>query len=146
MNIEKVLEFVGNHWMLAAGLFIVTLLLVQDFFDSLTRRYRTTTPAGAVVLLNNDDTILIDVRESAEFAKGHIENALPIPLSSLDGKLYELEQYKQTPVIVTCQQGSRSSAACKKLHKAGFTQVYDMKGGMLAWEDAKLPINRKRKK
>ena len=146
MNIEKILEFVGNHWMLAGGLFIVTLLLIQDIFDSLTRRYRTTTPTGAVKLLNNDDTILIDVRESAEFGKGHIENALHIPLSSLDGKLYELEPHKQTPVIVTCQQGSRSANACKKLHKAGFTQVYDMKGGMLAWEDAKLPINRKRKK
>jgi rhodanese-related sulfurtransferase len=146
MNIEKILEFVGNHWMLAAGLFVVTLLLIQDIFDSLTRRYRTTTPNGAVILLNNDDTILIDVRETAEYGKGHIENALNIPLSSLDGKLYELEPHKLTPVIVTCQQGSRSASACKKLHKAGFTQVYDMKGGMLAWEDAKLPINRKRKK
>jgi len=146
MNIERILEFAGNHWMLAGGLLIVTLLLIQDIFDSLTRRYRTTTPNGAVLLLNNDDTIIIDVRESAEFAKGHIENALHIPLSSLDGKLFELEPHKQTPVIITCQQGTRSASACKKLHKAGFTQIYDMKGGMLAWEDAKLPISRKRKK
>lgn len=146
MNIERILEFAGNHWLLAAGLFIVILLLIQDLFDSLTRRYRTTTPTGAVALLNIDNSIIIDVRDTSEYSKGHIENALHIPLSSLDGKLYELEPHKQSPVIVTCQQGSRSAPACKKLHKAGFTQVYDMRGGMLAWEDAKLPISRKRKK
>jgi rhodanese-related sulfurtransferase len=146
METERILEFISNHWILSSGLFIVTLLLIQDFFETLTRKYKTTTPTGAVALLNDDETIVIDVREPHEYAKGHIENARHISLGRLDEKLYELSPHKTTPIIVTCQQGTRSSHACKKLVKAGFTQVYDMKGGMLAWEDLKLPVTTKKKK
>ncbi len=146
MDIERTLEFVSNHWILSSGLFVVTLLLIQDLFDSITRKHKVITPTGAVALLNDERTIVIDVREPHEYAKGHIENSLAIPLARVDEKLYELQQYKDTPVIVTCQQGTRSAHVCKKLTKAGFTQVYDLKGGMLAWEDEKLPVTKKKTK
>jgi len=146
MDFERIVEFISNHWILSSGLFVVTLLLVQDLFDSITRKYKVVSPTGAVTLLNDDRTIVIDVREPHEFAKGHIESALAIPLARVDDKLYELEPRKHTPVIVTCQQGTRSAHVCKKLTQAGFTDVYDLKGGMLAWEDAKLPMVKKKGK
>lgn len=146
MDMERTIEFISNHWILSSGLFIVTLLLIQDFYDSITRTYKVVSPAAAVALLNDERTIVIDVREPHEYAKGHIENAMAIPLSRVDEKLYELESHKNSPVIVTCQQGTRSAHICKKLTKAGFTEVYDLKGGMLAWEDAKLPVTKKKGK
>lgn len=144
MDIERIIEFVSNHWIMSSGLFVVTLLLIQDLFDSITSKHKTLSPTAAVILMNDDRCIVIDVRESNEFAKGHIENARNIPLAKLDEKLYELEPFKNDPIIVTCQQGSRSLPACKKLTKNGFTQVYELKGGMLAWEESKLPVSRKK--
>ncbi|MBS1214830.1 MAG: rhodanese-like protein, partial [Proteobacteria bacterium] len=87
MDMERTLEFISNHWIMSSGLFVVTLLLIQDIFDSITRKYKVVTPAGAVTLLNDDQTIVIDVREPHEYAKGHIENALAISLARVDEKL-----------------------------------------------------------
>lgn len=146
MQIERTLEFISNHWMLSSGLFIVALLLLQDLFDALTRKYKTASPAAAVGLLNREDTIVIDVREPADFAKGHIDGARPIALPRLKEKLFELEPYKNSPILVYCQQGTLSKEACKQLAAAGFTQVYSLDGGLLTWQDQKLPLVRKSKK
>ena len=146
MDMERTIEFVSNHWIMSSGLFVVSLLLVQDLFDAMTRKYKAISPAGAVALLNDERTIVVDVREPHEFAKGHIENARNISLGSLDEKIYELEPYKNSPIIIACQQGTRSKEACKKLVKQGFTQVYELSGGILSWEDQKLPVSRKKNK
>jgi rhodanese-related sulfurtransferase len=145
MDIARVVEFASNHWILTSGYFLVFALIVQDFYDALTSRHKGITPTAAVQLLNDERTVVIDVREPHEFAKGHIENAKSFPLGSLDDKMFTLEQYKEVPVIVTCEQGTRSLMACKKLTKRGFTQVNELKGGMQAWGDAKLPIAVKKK-
>jgi len=144
MDIDRVFEFVSNHWIMSSGLFIVTLLLIQDLFDSAFRKYKVISPAGAVALLNDDRTILIDVREPNEFASGHIENAKHIPYGRLEEKIYELEPHQESPIIVVCQTGTRSQPACKKLTQRGFTQIYEMKGGMLAWQDMKYPVSKKK--
>ncbi|MDD5035721.1 MAG: rhodanese-like domain-containing protein, partial [Methylococcaceae bacterium] len=73
MEIERTIEFLSNHWMLSSGHFVVSLLLIQDLFDSVTRKYKTVSPAGAVALLNVEGVVVIDVREPHEFVKGHIE-------------------------------------------------------------------------
>lgn len=146
MDIERTLQFISNHWLLSSGQFIVSLLLVQDFYDTLTRKYKTATPAAAVALLNQEGSIVIDVREPAEFAKGHIEGARHIPLVRVKEKFFELEPYKNSPILVYCQQGTRSKEACKQLAAEGFTQVYYLDGGILTWQDQKLPLVRKGKK
>lgn len=145
MDIDRIIEFTSNHWIMSSGLVIVALLLMQDLLDSFLRKYKLISPAEVVSLLNDDHTVLIDVREPHEFANGHIENARPIPYGRLDEKIYELEPYKDSPVIVVCQSGTRSQPACKKLSKQGFHQLYEMKGGMLAWQDLKLPVSKKKK-
>jgi rhodanese-related sulfurtransferase len=146
MEIERTLQFISNHPMLSGGQFIVTLLLIQDLFDTATRKYKTASPAAAVALLNQDDTIVIDARDPAEFAKGHIEGARQISLARLKDKLLELEKHKNSPVLVYCQQGTHSKEACKQLAAAGFTQVYYLEGGILTWQDQKLPLVKKSKK
>jgi rhodanese-related sulfurtransferase len=97
-------------------------------------------------LLNQDEIIVIDAREPAEFAKGHIEGARQISLVRLKDKLPELEPHKNHPVLVYCQQGTHSKEACKQLAAAGFSQVYYLEGGILTWQDQKLPLVKKSKK
>ena len=146
MEIERILQFINNHMLLSSGYFIVTVLLLHDLFDTLTRKYKLATPARAVELLNQDQTVVIDVREPHEFAKGYIEGAHHISLGRLKEKMYEFEANKDAPILVYCQQGTRSKEACKQLVKEGFTQVYYLEGGILTWQDQKLPLVKKHKK
>ncbi|WP_327036686.1 rhodanese-like domain-containing protein [Methylomonas sp. MK1] len=90
--------------------------------------------------MNSDDVVVLDVREANEFVKSHIENAINIPLGKLEEQISSLEKHKNHPMIVTCQTGARSVAACKTLTKTGFDNVFNMSGGMQSWEDNKLPI------
>ena len=144
MDTQRFVEFITKNWFWCSAWFLITILLIQDMYDLLTRKHKTVTPAKAVALLNDENTVVIDVREPHEFAKGHIENARLISIGKIDEKLYELEPHKDKPILVICQQGTRSAHACKKLNKAGFSQVYELSGGMLAWEDQKLPISKKK--
>jgi rhodanese-related sulfurtransferase len=144
VNPQQLIEFVGNHWMMAAGLFVVAILLVQDILDSATRRHKTVTPLEAVVLMNKEETLVIDVREPNEYAEGHIDGARNIPLAKLDERAAELESHKQLPILINCQSGTRSLAAGKKLTKLGFTQIFELKGGIYGWKDQNLPLSKKR--
>lgn len=143
---DRVFEFVSNHWIMVSMLLIVTVLLIQDLIDGLTRNYKLVTATAAVGLLSQEDSLILDVREPHEWAKGHVENAVHIPLGKLAERIHELETHKATPVVVMCQSGTRSIEACKTLAKAGFTQIYNLGGGMMEWEEAKLPVTNKKSK
>lgn len=77
--------------------------------------------------------LLLDVRTNGEFAGGHVEGALNIPVQELDEKLSTLPAKKDQPVVVYCHSGRRSAAAVKMLEKAGFTKVSDL-GAMSNWK------------
>ncbi|MHC5308578.1 MBL fold metallo-hydrolase [Myroides sp. LJL116] len=74
-----------------------------------------------------EDSIVLDVRKSAEFAAGNVDKSLHIPLNELAQKSESLDKEKQ--IFVYCQGGYRSSIACSILKKLGFTNVVDVKGG-----------------
>lgn len=143
---DRYIEFILNHWMLFIGLVVVTILLIQEFIESAFRKFASISPLRAVTQMNSDDTVVIDVREEHEFNKGHIENAVNAPFGKFDENSKQLEIYKNSPVIVVCQTGTRSTPACKKLCKMGFEKVFNLTGGMQSWEDNKLPIKIKKKK
>ncbi|WP_341327378.1 rhodanese-like domain-containing protein [Methylotuvimicrobium sp. KM2] len=137
---DRLIEFILNHYILSLALAVVTFLLIQDLFESLFNKFKALSPLLAVVKMNASDAIIIDVREPPEFIKGAIENAVNVPLGKLESQLDELAQHKDHPVIVVCQTGTRSVPACKTLTKAGFSDVYNIIGGMQSWEENKLPI------
>ena len=78
--------------------------------------------------------VLVDVREKNEWDFGHINGAIHIPLGQLAGRIKELDS--QASTVVYCRSGSRSSAGAAMLKKAGFTDVRNLSGGMIAWEMA----------
>ncbi len=96
----------------------------------------------ATRLMNQPGALVLDVRETAEFAAGHLPRARHIPLGELATRIGELAKFKDKPVIVTCRSGARSGSACRTLAKAGFTNVHNLKGGVPAWEQASLPVEK----
>lgn len=103
-------------------------------------------PTEATLLINREDALVIDVRETNEYASGFIAGSRNIPLARLAERLGELDGDKNRKVVVACAGGSRSAQAVKTLTQAGFTDVRNLAGGISAWQQAGLPLSRKGKK
>ena len=84
------------------------------------------------------DAVIVDVRENSEWNAQHIPGAIHIPLAQLNERLSELKQYKDSLVITQCRSGIRSEQALEVLKSAGFSKVYSMNGGIMAWDKAGL--------
>ncbi len=93
----------------------------------------------ATRLMNQGSTLILDVRDGAEYASGHLPRARHIPLKELSNRIDEIGKYKDKPVIVTSRGGN---AALRSLKQAGFTTVYQLKGGLAAWQQASLPVEK----
>lgn len=138
---DRYLEFILNHYILSLAFAVVTFLLIQELFDTAFKKFGSVSPLLAVAKMNDSDTTVIDVREPPEFVQNHIENAINTPLSKLPEHLSKLEAHKKNPILIACQNGTRSASAGKILTKAGFEQVFVITGGMQSWEnDYKLPV------
>jgi len=137
---ELYIEFASNHWMLVTAFLAVTYFLIHDIIETSLRKYKSISPMLTVTRLNSANPIILDVRDAGEYKKGHLADAIHIPLTSLDNSMKKIELYKSDEVIVTCQTGMRSTSACDKLIKEGFTNVFNMTGGMQSWEENKLPV------
>jgi rhodanese-related sulfurtransferase len=96
--------------------------------------------AEAVMLMNRSKPLILDVRDEAEYAAGHIQGAKHIPVAELAARMKEIEKYKDKPVLVHCQKGMRAKGACSILKAQQFSQLHNLQGGLDAWIEAKLPL------
>ena len=101
------------------------------------------TPKEASVLTSEKKAVIVDVREEDEWNAGHIAGAVHIPLKQLETRLPELQQYKDKTIITQCRSGKRSADALEVLKSAGFTNVYSMDGGIMAWSKDGLTMQQK---
>ncbi len=138
---QQLIEFAMNHWILVTAFLLVAGYLV---FTLLQGDKGSVDPLGATDLINHQEAVVVDVRPSADFYKGHIINAINIPSNGFASQIGTLSKHKQKPIIVSCRSGAQSASACQQLRKAGFEQVFNLKGGILAWQSANLPVTRKK--
>jgi rhodanese-related sulfurtransferase len=91
-------------------------------------------------LYKKADVQLIDVRTPAEYAEGHLRGSLNIDVMNNQflEKIDDLDPSK--PVYVYCRSGQRSTNAGNQFIDAGFTEVYNLKGGILAWQSEGFPV------
>ncbi len=139
---EQVIEFATNHVMLVGAFAVVLLALVWNLIADPGGK-NAVDPMGATALINHEDAVVLDVRSMAEYKDGHIVNAINIPLNGLGNNLKQLEKHRDKPILAVCRSGSRSGAACSLLRKHGFEKAKNLRGGMMAWESANLPVRRK---
>ncbi len=139
------LEFVQQQWPLFLALAIIVVMLIYSYVGDRLMGYRTVDPHQATRLIN-DGAALLDVRSEAEYRGGHIAGASNVPVSQLKDRLGKLSFAKDAPVVVYCQSGARSARACGLLVKSGFTRVHNLGGGVMAWQNAGLPLTTDRPK
>ena len=141
--LTQISEFAVNHLYLVAAFVVLLALVVFNEVKIATQRFASLTPANAVQLMNNEDVVVLDVREASETAVGKIAKAVQIPVGAVKTRIAELDKHKGKTLLVYCKTGARSAAACKELSQHGFDKVYSLNGGLLAWQEAHLPISKK---
>jgi rhodanese-related sulfurtransferase len=100
---------------------------------------QTVTPATLKTWLDNNQAVLVDVREPAEFASEHIAGATLLPLGRVGSAA--LPAFAGRKLVITCRKGGRGQAACEQLRKNfGAATIYNLEGGIEAWEKAGLPL------
>lgn len=134
-------HFVSGNWELFVALVIILFLLARTWFGP--SAVVMVLASEAVQLINHKNALVVDVRTEKEYKESHVMNALHIPLGMLDGRIQELQAYKNSVVVMVCRSGARSAQAATRLKKQGFTNVHNIGGGMLAWERVKLPTTMK---
>jgi len=137
----NLLKFVTEH------IFLVALAAVSGGMLIWPALRRTTggpsiSTLQATLLINQQNALVLDVREAAEYAKGHVLNSRHMAMSELGARSAEIEKYKARPVIVVCESGNRSDKAAAGLRKQGFAQVFSLSGGIGAWQQAGLPLEK----
>lgn len=117
-------------------------MLFWSMFGNRIRGISEVDCPAALQLINHKDALVLDVREENEYKMGHVLNSRQIPFGQLDERIGELEKYKGKPIVVVCRTGNRSCMAYATLAKYGFTQVYNLAGGVAAWQKANLPLEK----
>jgi rhodanese-related sulfurtransferase len=110
-----------------------------------SRPFRASHEIGAfeaVQLINRRDALVLDVRDTGDYAAGHIVNAKHIPEAQLADRMKELEKHRSRPIIVACRTGQRAPAVTATLRKQGYPEVFALRGGIAAWQQASMPLEK----
>ena len=136
---QDITVFIQNHLLLSLVLVIALILLIIIEFVKQNSGATRLTPRRATHLINHMDAVIVDIRDSEAFNKGHIVNAINLPSKEIEQKIQKIDKFKSQPVILVCATGVESQRAFMTLQKKGFNvQVLD--GGMRAWREAEMPV------
>jgi rhodanese-related sulfurtransferase len=98
--------------------------------------------AQATHLINREDALVLDVREPGEYGAGHILGAKNLPPARLDSGAGDVAKKKDATLILYCDTGDRAGKAIAALKKQGYNKVVSLSGGLAAWKQAGLPVER----
>jgi len=134
------LNFLIDNWFLVIAALVSGGMLLWPLLASGSQG-AAVSPAEAVQLVNREKGVLIDVSEPAEFAQGHAVGSRNIPFGQLEGHK-QLPSNKALPLVVVCPTGARAGRAAGMLRKLGYEKAQVLAGGLKAWRDASLPVEK----
>lgn len=140
ITMEDINQFIMSHPLLVGSFVFVLILFIFSELRRGNLGYKNISSMQAVQVSNHEEAIFLDVREPGEYNTGHLVDSVHIPLGSLMDKLNQLEKYKEKSLIIYCRSGNRSAQACEILKKQGFTQLYNLQGGIIAWQADNMPV------
>jgi rhodanese-related sulfurtransferase len=136
------MTFFQENWVLIVVAFVSGAMLVWPLVQRGFSPMKAVGTLAATHLINTRDALLLDLREAKDFQGGRLPNSLHVPISQLASRSTELAKHVSRPVIAYCDNGSRSRTAGVALANAGFSEVYQLSGGLKAWRDAGLPVEK----
>jgi rhodanese-related sulfurtransferase len=140
---QQFVEFIGNHPMLATIWVVLFLWLLYSTVNSKLSPIKELGTHAVTLLMNRSDAIVLDIRQQADFKKGHILGAKTLTQEQINKADFKsLEKYKSTPIVVVCAMGVSARRTASQLLKDGFSQVSVLKGGMNTWNAEGLPVKK----
>lgn len=140
MTFAELAAFAGRNPFLSLLLGALTVALLANEIVSLLSGIRRVGPALLTAMINRDNALVVDLRASGDFEKGHIAGARNVQMSQFDPENKALAPAKALPVVLVCQAGQTAQGAARRLRKAGFSNVAVLDGGIRAWQAADLPL------
>ena len=134
------LEFLIQNWYLVLAAVVSGGMLLWPQFKG-GGGASTVSTSEAVRLVNREKAQMVDVSEPDEFAASHVVGARNVPLGRLEGAK-ELPGNKNLPLVLVCPNGSRAARGAALLRKAGYEKAQSLAGGLAAWREANLPIEK----
>jgi rhodanese-related sulfurtransferase len=136
------LRFLQDNWPLILVMIVSGGMLLWPMIGRRWSPVREIGAMEATQLLNRRNALMLDVREPKEYLDRRVLNAVHVPHSQLASRGQELKKLTARPVIAYCDRGQRSRAAAAALAKIGFTEIYTLRGGLRAWSEAGLPVEK----
>lgn len=138
---QRLLEYLTLHPFLAS--LAVAMALAVLAFELRLRRtgYAGVAPQEAIQLMNQGAPVY-DLRDADAYAAGHINGARHLPEPQQAKAAEQLRKYREKLLLLVCEDGSRASALTRTLHAAGFTKVFNLRGGLKTWRAEGLPLKR----
>ena len=134
------MKFLIDNWMLISVVLASGAMLAWPMIQGATTG--GVSSAEAVQLINRERAIVLDVSETEEFAAGHVGGAKNVPVGQLEQRLPEVVKNKGVPLILVCSNGARANRALAVAKKLGYDKAQVLSGGLKAWKDANLPIEK----
>lgn len=131
-------QFIFNHWLLWAGLVFVLVLILVNELQAQKMGAKSLSPRAAVDLINHQDAVVIDLRDAESYRKGHIIDSMRA--SKDDFQEQRMDKYKDKPLILVCSKGNQSLELATLLKHQGFVKPFVLEGGLVAWQNAELPL------
>ncbi len=143
---QEYIQFFQQNMILSLVWVGVLIALIMTIVKSATAAYKEISANQLTHLMNRENGVVVDIRTKDEFKQGHITDALHIlPSEIKSGNLGSLENRKSDPIIVVCKTGQTAQESANLLAKAGFENVSLLKNGLIAWNEANLPLVRGKK-
>ena len=111
-----------------------------DVIEYSQENYIEFTSGKAAEFIKTENPIILDVRMPFEFKKGHLQNAVLIPVQELANRIKELSKHKNSDILIYCATGNRSTVASKILIDSGFKRIYNLRYGIHQWSLDRYPV------
>ncbi len=137
---DRIPEFTANHPFLIAALLLLLGIIGGLEFTRLRRAAQPVSPARATRLANSEDAVFVDTRRRSDFEAGHLPGARNLPSAEIEQYIKQFDKLRDQPLVLYDDGGLAAHKTAKQLAKRGFSQLYELDGGLDAWREAKLPL------
>ncbi len=142
---QEYITFFSNHALLSIVWVILLGMLIYSFGRHFLSSVKEVSSQQLSLVVNKQDGVVVDVRGQEKFGKGHIPGALNAPMSQVKEKNFShIEKFKDNPIILVCEDGQESRNAGRIMQQQGFSKVSTLKGGLVEWRAASMPLTKKR--
>lgn len=136
---QDLLSFLQNHGVLTLALVVILSLLLIVELIRLKHGAERVSPSQLTHLINHKNAVVVDLRPSEAFEKGHIAGALSLPLAEFKKSSKKLDSMKSRPIVIICAKGVESPKIATSLKQKGFN-VQVLSGGLQTWTSADMPL------